>query len=516
MASAVDPGRVSPAATAAASARGASHRIGALIGGKYRVRRVLGVGGMGVVYKAVNTNVGRTVALKVLHPHLADDGVALARFQREAQAAAGVDHPNVVEIFDMGMHAGSPFIVMEYVRGHSLQTVLREQGHLPEHDAVSVVGQALAALSAVHGRGVVHRDLKPENVLLSSGPGVWQVKICDFGVAALLEAHESFASERQLTPMGRAMGTPFYTAPEVVRGGSPRDPRVDVYAAGVLLFELLTGERPFQERNVVELCAQILHTPAPPLRVMLPGISEALDAIVQRAMEKDPEARFQTALEMQNALIPFGGPTPNDDPEPTDTFTLDLRELTRRERDQTAGGPALGEGQVASEVVGAILDELRASVPTMVLRQLESSVGTSLLDGEPSTSDSVLALLDAADELAGMERRLVADAGRRLADACHEAGLLPAGVPPELVFASSGELWTRLFVDGEPRVREVGRGYGLLDIANQPFPHLARSVMMVGFLDRALDRAGGRDVEVRLAEAMALGDAQDRLEASWS
>lgn len=487
------------------------HRVGSIIGRKYRIRRLLGIGGMGAVYKAVNTNIGRTVAIKLLHPHLADDGVALQRFQREARAAAGVQHPGVVEILDMGMHGAAPFIVMEYVRGHATKTVLK-RGPFAVEDAVQVAGQLAEALQVVHDRGILHRDLKPENVLLTSAPGIpLQVKVCDFGVAALMEGADAARSE--LTPTGRAMGTPFYTAPEIIQGRAPRDPRVDVYSIGVLLFEMLTGERPFRSRNLADLCAEIVAGDDPAIDADLP---EGLAEVVARAMARDPRDRYPTALALQIALAPFGGPAPQDDPEPTDTFTLDLRDLCRREEAAGTARGVLGDGTISVEVARALREELDDNVPTGVLRRIASMTKLALPEGDGPTSDGALVHLDMADALLGSERTLVASTGRRLATLCRAQGLLPEGIPPELVFASAAELWSRFFDSGQATVREVGRGYGLLEITEQAAPHLARSVLMVGFLDRALMLCGARDVEVRLAEAMALGDPRDGIEASWS
>ena len=251
-----------------------AYQVGSTVAGKYRIKRLLGHGGMGNVYKAENMSIGRTVALKLLHPHLADDGVTLARFQREARVAAAAGHAHVVEILDMGIEShGAPFLVMEYVRGKSVAKVLRSEGPIPWQRAVDIAGQVLAALGAVHARGIVHRDLKPENVLLTVRNGRQDfVKVFDFGVAAFVETAWDATREPDLTPSGRTMGTPYYASPEQLSGSSGRDARVDLYAVGVLLYEMIAGHRPFNGKNFPDLCRQIMSADPTPLRAFIKGV----------------------------------------------------------------------------------------------------------------------------------------------------------------------------------------------------------------------------------------------------
>lgn len=489
------------------------HHVGTLVGGKYRIKRLLGTGGMGAVYKAENTTIGRTVAVKVLHPHLADDGITLARFQREARVAAGVDHPHVVSVLDLGVgDDGAPFLVMEYVRGKSLAEVLHARGPLDPKRACHVVGQILAGLEAVHAHGVVHRDLKPENVLLTVESGREDfVKILDFGIAAFVET-AARTPGAELTPIGRAMTTPWYASPEQLSGATMgRDARVDIWAAGVLLYELLAGTRPFVDKNIADLCRAIVTDPPPPLRVFRKDVPPGLELVVMRALAKDPNERFASAREMLEALVPFGASLTDELPEPTDTFTVDLRALREREAAaNTISENGLG-GVLASDVVAAMTDTLERRGTRDALVLGAKSEGLAWPPSAAAWSDDRwLALVESMDRSVGRgDRRLVADVGRGLA----RRGVRFAS--PELVVGSASERWLSFFRDGGARVAELGRGYGILEITH-PSPSLARSVLFVGFLDEALTLAGGRDVEARLTKAAALGDSRDRIEISWS
>lgn len=511
-----------------------AYHVGSTIAGKYRVKRLLGHGGMGSVYKAENMAIGRIVAVKVLHPHLADDGVTLTRFQREARAAAAVGHRHVVEVLDMGIEAtGSPYIVMEYVRGKSVAKLLRGHGPLPHRRACDVAGQILEALGAVHSNGIVHRDLKPDNVLLTVvGGRADYVKVFDFGVAAFVEGAWDSRHGQDLTPSGRTMGTPYYASPEQLRGDTVRDGRCDLYAVGVLIFEMLTANRPFQAENFADLCRRIIHEPPPPLAAFLRSPPHGLDAVLQRALAKDPAGRFQDADAMLAALVPFGATPPShDEPEPTDTFTVDLRELRERELELGLGPesepppPVTAPGdEVRGEMVIAAREFLNQRLGEARLAELLAAVEPEVharFVGNIQPGDwyagGVFDVLELADDRFGDgDRSLVADAGRFFAEHAFSAGVLAASVTPELLFSTMSELWRRYFRHGEAKVAKLGRGYGLLEVGGHPRPRLARSVAVVGYLERAMRRAGARDVDVRLARAAALGDSIDAYEATWS
>jgi hypothetical protein len=260
-----------------------------LIGGRYEPRLRIGAGGMAEVYLARDRRLERDIALKVLGPRLAGDQAFAARFRREAQAAAALNHPNVVAVYDCGVDGDVHFIAMEHVEGPDLKRLLAERGPLPEDEALAVAAQVAAALEAAHARGMVHRDVKPHNLLLDAR-GV--VKVADFGIARALGAGDQTTA---------VLGSPAYLAPEQALGRAV-DGRADLYGLGVVLFELLAGHPPFAGDSPAAVAAQHAHAPPPPLRSVAPTASPAVEAIVRRALAKDPGERFQTAGEMAAAI----------------------------------------------------------------------------------------------------------------------------------------------------------------------------------------------------------------------
>jgi serine/threonine-protein kinase len=513
-----------------AVARPAMSLVGALVAGKYRLRRVIGRGGMGTVYKAENVAIGRTVAVKVLHAHLADDGVTVARFQREARAAASVGHEHIIEILDMGVEPnGAPFIVMEYVRGKSLADVLREGGRMEPERAARVAGQMLAGLAAAHRAGIIHRDLKPENVLLCTRQNRRDfVKLFDFGIATFVDAAQDSTGRDDLTPSGRAMGTPTYASPEQMMGNRVRDARIDLYAVGVLLFEMLAGRVPFTETRFPDLCRAITDRPPPSFAELGVGVPPALEAVVRRALSKAPAERFPTAEAMAEALVPFGAERIVPEAEPTDTLTMELRELRARERARTASEPPVAPAAVemsgeAFAAVLAVIERVLGPETWAALTRAEPELVAAL--GKQESPDrwypgGVLSLVERIDREHGRgDRRMLAEVGRHLAReafAQRENDGLLRTLTPELFFSLLPELWVRYFGVGEARVVKVGRGYGRLEVVETAGASLARSVAIAGYLDEAIRMAGGRGVDVRLAASAALGDPLDVFEATWS
>jgi serine/threonine protein kinase len=263
---------------------------GTIIDGRYRVSARLGSGGMAEVYLAHDTLLGRQVALKLLHHRFAEDQEFVERFRREASSAAGLSHPNVVAVFDRGEWDGTYYIAMEYLPGRSLKAVVREHGALSPQDASDIVVQILLATRFAHKRGIIHRDIKPHNVILDEEG---RAKVTDFGIA------RAGASDMTLT--GSIMGTAQYLSPEQAQGHAVSESS-DLYAVGVVLYELLTGSVPFEgESPVTVALKQVSVAPTPP-SVLNPAVSPALDAVVMRSLAKDPVARFASADEFIAAL----------------------------------------------------------------------------------------------------------------------------------------------------------------------------------------------------------------------
>jgi serine/threonine-protein kinase len=276
---------------------------GARFAGRYRVKKLIARGGMGVVYEGVREDLAEMrVAIKVLHHNLEHDMEYLARFRREAETVAAINHPNIVRILDFQAREDErPFLVMELLHGASLGRVLETDGPFSQGRGAFVVSQVLDALAAAHRAKVIHRDLKPDNVFLTSMSNLNDiVKLLDFGVAKVLDE----ASALRLTRTGAVVGTPAYMAPEVARG-APIDERSDLYSAGCVLYEALTGRPPFSAANYHALLVAIQESEPLPLCILQPQLDRAFATIVMKAMAKDPNGRFQSADEMNHALAPW-------------------------------------------------------------------------------------------------------------------------------------------------------------------------------------------------------------------
>ncbi len=258
--------------------------IGRLLDGRYQVVSKLARGGMATVYEAVDTRLDRPVALKVMHPGMADDDAFVARFIREARSAARLSDPGVVAVYDQGRDSasGSVFLAMEYVPGRTLRDLIRERGRLTPREALDVLEPVLSALAAAHRAGIVHRDVKPENVLLADDG---RIKVADFGLA-----RNALASGASASTQGVVMGTVAYLAPEQVERGVA-DARADVYSAGILLFEMLTGGPPFSGETPMAVAYQHVHSSVPAPSETIPGLAPDLDALVAEATDRDPDGR---------------------------------------------------------------------------------------------------------------------------------------------------------------------------------------------------------------------------------
>jgi eukaryotic-like serine/threonine-protein kinase len=273
-----------------------SSTIQSTVAGRYHVAGRIASGGMGEVYRAQDAVLAREVAIKVLHPQFAHDRGFVERFRREARAAAILNHPNIVGVYDWGSTDGTYFMVMEYVPGTNLRSLLAEHGRLDPSQVVEATTQVLAALGHAHGHGIVHRDVKPENILVTRD-GV--VKVADFGLArAFAEASISQAE-------GTVTGTVQYLAPEQIQG-EPADPRTDLYALGVVMFECLTGRSPFTGETSLAIAYQHLSGRVPPPSTLVPSVPPALDRAVRHATEKDRVDRPQTARAMRDEVAQAG------------------------------------------------------------------------------------------------------------------------------------------------------------------------------------------------------------------
>jgi serine/threonine protein kinase len=263
------------------------------IAGRYRLEGRLGFGGMSTVHLALDLRLERQVAVKLLAEHLADDPTFVSRFQREAQAAARLVHPNIVQVFDSGQDesTGQYFIVMEYIEGSSCAEILRDDGWLEVDEAISIIDQACEGLHYAHRHGVVHRDVKPGN-LLRSREG--EVKLADFGIAKATE-------QSSITQVGSVLGTAAYLAPEQARG-EEAGPRADLYALGVVTYQLISGRLPYEATSLTELALKQQQEAPPTLDTLVAAVGPELADAVAIALALDPQERYQTAREMGRAL----------------------------------------------------------------------------------------------------------------------------------------------------------------------------------------------------------------------
>jgi serine/threonine-protein kinase len=267
--------------------------------GKYEIRRLLGAGGMGAVYEAHHTEIGKRVAIKVLSPELAAVPGARTRFLREAQLTSKLTHPNIVDVNDMGSEDGRAFIVMEFLDGEDLSHRLEQMGTLTVEHLVDIMLPVCSAVAEAHRVGITHRDLKPQNIFLAIGPRGVEPKVLDFGIS---KGNDTKAGALTGTGM---IGTPFYFAPEQILDARAAGPASDQYALGVILYECLTGRRPYEAENLFVVFQSIVEGNAPPIGALRPDLPPSLQQIVARAMNKAPTARFDSAAGLARALLPF-------------------------------------------------------------------------------------------------------------------------------------------------------------------------------------------------------------------
>jgi serine/threonine-protein kinase len=281
--------------------------VGQILVGKYRVDRVLGAGAMGVVVAAHHLGLDTKVAIKLLQPHMLQDQEVVARFAREARAAAKITNHHVVRVLDVGeLDTGAPFMVMEFLEGSDLREWLGHHGPLPVAQAVDFMMQASEAIAEAHRVGIVHRDLKPSNLYcVTRGDAEPSIKVLDFGISKM-SAGRSGGQSMAITRTSTVIGTPLYMAPEQMESSRDVDARADLWALGVILYELLAGQSPFFAESFPEVCLKVATRPPPPLRAQRPDVPEALEGAILRCLEKDRDRRYADVPEFCAAIAPFG------------------------------------------------------------------------------------------------------------------------------------------------------------------------------------------------------------------
>ncbi|MRG95520.1 serine/threonine-protein kinase [Polyangium spumosum] len=328
----------------AESAHLADPLIGLVVAGRYRILTPIGRGGMGVVYKVEHVHLGKLLAMKLLAGELSTSPEVVRRFKREALTVSRLASPSTVHVFDYGVDAGLTYIVMELVTGRDLAAVLAEGGPMPFARLGKIVLQILSSLGEAHGKGIVHRDVKPQNVMITTTEGGTDIaKVLDFGIAKLREEADASAGG-EVTRRDQLIGTPYFLAPELIRG-DPVDHRADLYAVGVLLFHALTGHYPFHAKTSASILVKHVteKAVAPSARAPSRGVPPGVDAIVLRALEKEPAARWQSADELQAAIAAELRKLGTEDVEALLDASA-LRKLTRAALAEAAPDP----GEIAS------------------------------------------------------------------------------------------------------------------------------------------------------------------------
>lgn len=325
--------------------------IGLVLNEKYQLTELLGKGGMGAVYRGRHIIIGKTVAVKFLHAEFASNKEVVKRFYREAQTAAAIGHDNIIDVMDVGIsHKNEPYLVMEFLEGENLGDMLARTGPLSIEAAAGVMEPVLLALNVAHEKGIVHRDLKPDNIFLVHRVGESpKIKLIDFGISKF---SESVQQNEKLTRTGSVMGTPSYMSPEQARGDSKLDHRADLFSVGVILYEMLTGKLPFTGDNFTSIIVNILTLEPVPPEDAYPSFPEPAGPVLQKALMKDPNVRYQTALEFLDDLKQIG-----DYARRTDALTQLAAGITHK----TFAGGSLGtesvdgDSSVASEILSQVI-----------------------------------------------------------------------------------------------------------------------------------------------------------------
>ena len=334
---------------------------GALLDGRYRVEAVIATGGMSAVYRGIDTRLDRPVAIKVMDSRYAGDKEFLTRFQMEARAVARLKDPGLVAVYDQGVDGAHPFLVMELIEGGTLRELLRERGPMPPHAVAAVLRPVLGGLAVAHRSGLVHRDVKPENVLISDDG---DVKIADFGLVRAMAA-------AKITSDSVILGTADYLSPEQVRSGDA-SPRSDVYACGVLTYELLTGVTPFRGDSPLAVAYARMDNDVPPPSAVIRGVPMQFDELVRHATARDAGARFADAQEMGAALdeicdelsLPdFRVPAPRNSAQHASAALYFSRHMSQRQTPSSAPAPVPAPRQPTRQMTRGPEDWVRAEKP---------------------------------------------------------------------------------------------------------------------------------------------------------
>jgi len=313
---------------------------------RYQLMEALGKGGVAVVYRALDLMLERLVAVKVLREDYSRDPAFQARFRQEAKAAANLSHPNIVTVHDFGLDHGQLFLVMEYVPGTDLKTLIKERGRFTPEEAVPLLIQACAGIGYAHRAGLVHCDVKPQNMLVTPD---MRLKVADFGIArALATIHPDEQSDV-------VWGSPQYFAPEQASGAAPA-PASDVYSLGIIMYEMLTGSLPFRTTSSDELARQHLEEEPPPLSEMLPDVSPTLEQILTKVLSKEPSQRYRTADQLGRVLLNFG----NAKFAPSLTLTPEAAPVADSTTGEKLAGAAAPAGEIDWGSVGLGLAALTA------------------------------------------------------------------------------------------------------------------------------------------------------------
>ena len=398
---------------------------GEVLAGKYRVERVIGAGGMGVVVEATHIDLDLRVALKFLLAEASRSGEALARFLREGRAAAKLQSEHVARVLDVGkLASGEPYLVMEYLVGSDLSQVLELQGPQAIDQAVSYVIQACDAIAEAHANGIIHRDLKPSNLFLSQrNDGSYVVKVLDFGISKTTPSSDH-APTADLTCSGTLLGSPAYMSPEQIRSTKHVDYRTDVWSLGVVLYELLTNQAPFQADSIAGLIAGIVSEPCTPIVQLRPDLPPQIDAIVMRCLQKEPSERYSSVAELCIALQRFG----RERDEPIVSRMLRLQSMSELIDADTVMAPGRSASSTSSDfgvtrnstkkrptawtviayalgalvVVSAVRTVVKYSDAAPLQATVSTPHGTAFIPPEPRIADaSMPSDADAHDDAAG-------------------------------------------------------------------------------------------------------------------